>query len=153
MCERIAVPCQRCRQTRDIRRQVSPTTRRLIAPPEDGSLDYHRRISRKLINRPNCRPSFADSSSPTGKGRTTSRCAQRQRHFKGYPERSFGAWTIAYGPGAPHLHMEKRAGSSHSHRISHPASAGESTWGREKPQRLDGCCLRRPSVCRRPNHR
>ena len=23
---------------------------------------------------------------------------------------------------------------------------------REKPQRLDGCCLRRPSVCRRPDH-
>jgi two-component system, OmpR family, response regulator ChvI len=42
---------------------------------------------------------------------------------------------------------------AHSHRISHPAGAGESAWGREKPQRLDGCCLRRPSVCRRPNHR
>ena len=49
----------------DIRHQQDPTTRRLIAPLEDGSLDYHLRISRKAIKRPNCRPSSAASSSPT----------------------------------------------------------------------------------------
>ena len=88
-----------------------------------------------------------------GQGRTASRCAQGRRHAEGCPQRSFGAWTAAYGPGAPHLHVEKRAGSAHSHRISHLAGAGEPAWDREKPQCLDGCCLRRPSVCRRPDHR
>ena len=43
---------------------------------------------------------------------------------KDTPKRGFGARTAAYGPGAPHLHVEKRAGRAHSHRISHPAGAG-----------------------------
>ena len=38
-------------------------------------------------------------------------------------QRGLGTWTAAHGPGAPHLHVEKRAGRPHSHRISHPAGA------------------------------
>ncbi len=34
-----------------------------------------------------------------------------------------------------------------------PAGAGQSAWGGEEPQCLDGCGLRRPGVCRRPDHR
>jgi DNA-binding response OmpR family regulator len=63
-------------------------------------------------------------------------------------KRSLGPWTAAHGPRAPHLHVEKRAGRAHSHRISHPAGASQSAWGCEKPRRLDGCCVRRASVCR-----
>ena len=31
-----------------------------------------------------------------------------RRHPEGSPQRSTGAWTAAYGPGAPHFHLEKR---------------------------------------------
>ena len=48
-----------------IRRRAGPTTRRLVAPPEAGSLYYRREISRKPIKRPNCRPSSTARSSPT----------------------------------------------------------------------------------------
>ena len=37
---------------------MGPTTRRLIAPPEDGSLDYHRRISRKTNQLAELPPQF-----------------------------------------------------------------------------------------------
>src|SRR6201981_4140117 len=62
------------------------------------------------------------------------------------------AWTAAYGPGASHLHVERCAGSAHSHRVSHLTGAGEPARNREKPKCLDGCCLRRRTVCRRQNH-
>ena len=31
----------------------------------------------------------------------------------------------AHGPGAPHLHLEERAGHAHRHRIPDPAGAGD----------------------------
>ena len=52
-----------------------------------------------------------------------------------------------------HTALERCAGSAHSHRISHLTGAGEPARDREKPKCLDGCCLRRRTVCRRPNHR
>ena len=48
---------------------------------------------------------------------------------------------LAHGSGAPHLHLEKRAGDAHRNRVSDPASSGEPPRRGEKPQRLDGCGL------------
>ena len=79
--------------------------------------------------------------------------AQGRRHPEGSPQRSIGAWAAACGPGAPYPHAERCAGSAHSHRISHLTGAGEPARNREKPKCLDGCCLRRRTVCRRPDHR
>ena len=44
----------------------------------------------------------------------------------------------AHGPGAPHLHLEERAGHAHGHRIPHPAGAGHPPRRGEEPQRADG---------------
>ena len=63
-------------------------------------------------------------------------------------ERGSCVWTRSATPA-----RERCAGSAHSHRISHLAGAGEPARDREKPKCLDGCCLRRRRVCRRPDHR
>ena len=39
-----------------------------------------------------------------------------------------GTWPAAYGSGAPYLHLEKRAGHAHRHRVSHLAGAREPAW-------------------------
>ena len=43
---------------------------------------------------------------------------------------------VAHGPGAPHLHLEERAGHAHGHRVPHPAGAGDAPGRGEEPQRL-----------------
>ena len=42
------------------------------------------------------------------------------------------------GPGAPHLHLEGRAGDAHRHRVPDPAGARPAPRRREEPQRPDG---------------
>ena len=51
-------------------------------------------------------------------------------------------------PGAPHLHLEERAGDAHRHRIPDPAGAREPARRGQEPQRADGCRLRRSGLCR-----
>jgi DNA-binding response OmpR family regulator len=72
---------------------------------------------------------------------------------EGSGQQGFGTRPTTYGPGAGYLHLEKPAGHAYRHRVYHLAGAREQAWSGEKPQRLDGCSLRRSGVCRRPDHR
>ena len=51
--------------------------------------------------------------------------AQGRRRAEGSRQQGSGARAAAHGSGAPHLHLEERAGDAHRHRISHPAGAGQ----------------------------
>src|ERR1044071_5256282 len=47
----------------------------------------------------------------------------------------------AHGPGAPHLHLESRAGDADGDRVPDPAGACDAAGRGEKPQCPDGCRL------------
>ena len=64
----------------------------------------------EFIRKPFSGTTFAGRA---GQGRIAPRCTQGRRHPEGSPQRSTGAWTAAYGPGAPHLHLEKRPSGAH----------------------------------------
>ena len=49
-----------------------------------------------------------------------------------------GARPAGHGPGAPHLHLEGRAGDADRHRIPDPAFAGAAPRRGEKPRCADG---------------
>jgi hypothetical protein len=105
---------------------------RVILAPPDGEDIYRQSLAR---SRPD---SDTWAGSVGGPGHP---CAYRAR------------W-LGFGPsGNQKMHLEKRTCHAHRHRVSHLAGAREQAWSGEKPQRLDGCSLRRSGVCRRPDHR
>jgi hypothetical protein len=55
---------------------------------------------------------LATAPGRAGQGRAPPNLTERWRRAEEWQQRSFGAWTAAHGPGAPHLHLERRTGSA-----------------------------------------